>query len=125
MKNVERKGHLKNVERKDLKLPICLLAIFAIALFIRIYFNYSIAMSRGVVGGGSDPWYHLRIIEYILANGNNLVWDNMLNYPLEWHNPRPPGFTFSIAIFAKIFAPLFGGIEHSKMAVFILYPAIF
>jgi len=100
---------------------IGLIAIFCIALFLMCFFNWSTGIAGETMGAGTDPWYHLRVVEYILENGRNLRWDPLLNFPSGWHNPRPIGFTFTAAFVAK----LLGGAESSAIAALNILPAIF
>ena len=58
--------------------------------------------------GGSDPWYMKRVVDYILANEAHLIMDADRAYPLGGVNPRPPLFTWSIAILAMILEPMLG-----------------
>ncbi|HEY6238767.1 MAG TPA: STT3 domain-containing protein, partial [Thermoplasmata archaeon] len=60
-------------------------------------------------GGGSDSFYHSRVMTSIIANHSNLVRDQLLNYPLTAVNPREPLFDWMNAISGMIFAPFFGG----------------
>lgn len=96
---------------------IGLVVIFGVALFLTCFFNWSMGVAGETMGGGPDPWYHLRVVEYILENGRNLRWDPLLNYPFGWHNPRPIGFTFTAALVAKIMGSAISAIN--------VVPAIF
>ena len=58
--------------------------------------------------GGSDPWYMKRVVDYILANEAHLVMDADRAYPLGGFNPRPPLFTWSIAILSMLLEPMLG-----------------
>ena len=58
--------------------------------------------------GGSDPWYMKRVVDYILANNAHLIFDADRAYPLGGVNPRPPLFTWSIALLAMILEPMLG-----------------
>jgi len=109
----------------DAKKVIGLGAVFGVVLFITCFFNWGPAVSGRSLGGGPDPWYHLRVVEHIMESGGNLRWDPLLNYPFGWHNPRPIGFTFTAAIFARLFQPLFGSAEESAIAVLNVLPAFF
>ncbi len=100
---------------------ISLIVLFGVALFLTCFFNWSTGISGEAMGGGTDPWYHLRVVEYILENGRNLRWDPLLNFPFGWHNPRPIGFTFTAALVAR----LLGGAESSAIAALNILPAIF
>lgn len=65
--------------------------------------------------GGSDPWYMKRVVDYILANNAHLVFDADRFYPVGGINPRPPLFTWSLAIGAMILTPFLG--ENASDAV--------
>ena len=55
--------------------------------------------------GGSDPWYMKRVVDYILANNAHLVVDADRFYPVGGINPRPPLFSWSMAIGAMALEP--------------------
>ena len=73
--------------------------------------------------GGSDPWYMKRVVDYILAQNAHLVLDADRAYPLGGINPRPPLFTWCLAIGAMIMEPVLGddAVWWSMLAL----PAIF
>ena len=78
---------------------IILVAIIFIALFVRSYFGYSTAVDNGfLVAGGSDSYYHQRVIEYVEETGTHLVNDPLLNYPMGVRNMRPPLYDWSVAV---------------------------
>ena len=58
--------------------------------------------------GGSDPWYMMRTVEYILAEHNHFIIDMDRSYPLGAINPRPPLFSWSLALGGMLLAPLLG-----------------
>ncbi len=58
--------------------------------------------------GGSDPWYMKRVVDYIIANDAHLIMDADRAYPLGGINPRPPLFTWSIAILSMLLEPMLG-----------------
>ena len=57
--------------------------------------------------GGSDPWYMKRVVDYILANNAHMIVDADRFYPVGGINPRPPLFTWSIAVVAMLLEPFF------------------
>ena len=57
--------------------------------------------------GGSDPWYMKRVVDYILANNAHMIYDADRFYPVGGINPRPPIFTWSIAVVASLLNPFF------------------
>ncbi len=76
---------------------------FVVALTVRVVWNVVPAMNASGTGtwdmsGGSDPWYMKRIVDYILANNSHLVFDADRAYPMGAINPRPPLFTWSLAL---------------------------
>lgn len=74
--------------------------------------------------GGSDPWYMKRVVDYILANNAHLIMDADRFYPIGGINPRPPLFTWSIAILASILAPFVGSEDAVWWAILSL-PAVY
>jgi len=82
---------------------VILVAILFIAFFVRVYFGYSISVDNGyLVSGGSDSYYHERVIDYVMTTGEHLVIDPMLNYPNEMRNARPPLYDWSVAVSASL-----------------------
>jgi len=99
-------------ERMNPKYVIALLVgIFVLALFVRVYFSIEIGTEDDGfrMTGGSDPYYHKRVVDYVLEENEHLEFDEMLNYPLGGENPRPPLFDWAMAVVGILFAPLFGG----------------
>ncbi len=89
-----------------------LLTSFALAFLIRTIWQYPIIAKWGPLytyAGGSDSYYHSRVMSYIIMTGHNLVHDPMLKYPLGGTNPREPLFDWMNAILGILFAPFFGG----------------
>jgi len=89
-----------------------LLTAFAFAFSIRTIWAYPIIQKWGalyVYAGGSDSYYHSRVMQYIILTGHNLIHDPMLKYPIGGTNPREPLFDWMNAILGLIFAPFFGG----------------
>ena len=86
---------------------------FLIGLAIRIQ-HYSVPSMNALgtnqwdMTGGSDPWYMKRVVDYILANNAHLVYDADRFYPIGGINPRPPLFSWSMAIGAMILEPFVG-----------------
>ena len=74
-----------------------------VAFVIRVVWNVVPAMNAQVIGewdmsGGSDPWYMKRIIDYVAVERAHLVFDADRNYPVGGLNPRPPLFSWSLAM---------------------------
>ncbi len=91
---------------------VLLLSAFGIALLIRSVWMAPIIEQFGalnVYGGGSDSFYHSRVMTYIILNHHNLVSDPLLHYPFSAVNPREPLFDWMNAIFGILFARFFGG----------------
>jgi len=90
---------------------IMIFSAFIIGLAIRIQW-YAVPSMNAYgtatwdMTGGSDPWYMKRVVDYILAQNAHLIVDADRSYPLGGINPRPPLFTWSLAIGAMILAPL-------------------
>lgn len=99
-----------------------LLTAFAMAFAIRTIFAYPIIQQFGnlyVYAGGSDSYYHSRVMQYIIANHTNLIFDPLLHYPIGAINPREPLFDWMNAILGIVFAPLFGGNAVNAGAFFL------
>lgn len=106
--------------------PVLVIAvILLLALFLRSYYVYGIAADNGwLMSGGSDSYYYHRLIEYGATTGDHLHIDPMLNFPDGARNPRPPLYTFSAAVPAVIFQPLFGNLDDSIGFFFITSTAM-
>ncbi|NLI74218.1 MAG: hypothetical protein GX369_05565, partial [Euryarchaeota archaeon] len=88
---------------------LVLVAIILIALFVRSYFVYSTSVDNGfLVAGGSDSYYHQRVIDYVQDTGSHLVHDPLLNYPMGMRNPRPPIYDWSVAVTGQLISGLTG-----------------
>jgi dolichyl-diphosphooligosaccharide--protein glycosyltransferase len=80
-----------------------------LALFVRSYFGYSTSVDNGyLVSGGSDSYYHMRVIDHVVATGDQLLFDDLLNYPNGMMNPRPPLYDWSVAVFGMFISTLTG-----------------
>ena len=76
---------------------------FLIALFVRTAWNVIPAMNANGTGlwdmtGGSDPWYMKRVVDYVIAERSHLIFDHDRAYPAGGINPRPPLFSWSLAL---------------------------
>jgi len=88
---------------------LVLAAIILIALFVRSYFGYGSSGDNGfLVAGGSDSYYHERVIDYVQATGEHLVIDDLLNYPLGMRNARPPLYDWSVAVSGQVLSKVTG-----------------
>ncbi|MGI0150643.1 MAG: hypothetical protein ACREC5_01740, partial [Thermoplasmata archaeon] len=101
---------------------VILLAAFSLAIVVRSLWAYSIFQQWGslyVYGGGSDSFYHSRVMVYIIQNHTNLIRDYGLHYPVGEINPREPLFDWSNAVFGILFQGFFspsGGQPASVVA---------
>ena len=78
------------------------LALFT-ALVVRSAWNVIPAMNAAGTGlwdmtGGSDPWYMKRVVDYVIAERSHLIFDSDRSYPVGGINPRPPLFSWSLAL---------------------------
>jgi len=78
------------------------LAVF-VALAVRTGWNVLPAMNAASTGiwdmtGGSDPWYMKRVVDYIIAERSHFIFDHDRAYPMGAINPRPPLFSWSLAL---------------------------
>ena len=103
-----------------------MLGIFLLALTIRSAWTLDAATEDGFkLTGGSDPYYHKRVVDYVMENGEHLVRDEMLNYPYGANNNRPPLFDWSIAIAGLVLAPFFGDAAESTWWAMEVLPAVY
>jgi asparagine N-glycosylation enzyme membrane subunit Stt3/uncharacterized membrane protein len=84
------------------------------ALAVRTLWNVIPAMNAAGTGewdmtGGSDPWYMKRVIDYILAQNSHFVIDMDRSYPVGSINPRPPLFSWTLALGGTLLNPFLGG----------------
>ena len=76
---------------------------FITALVVRVAWNVIPAMNASGTGlwdmsGGSDPWYMKRVVDYVIAERSHLIFDHDRAYPNGGINPRPPLFSWSLAL---------------------------
>ncbi|MDG6221607.1 MAG: STT3 domain-containing protein, partial [Candidatus Thermoplasmatota archaeon] len=94
---------------------IALVLIFLLALFVRSAFAVGPAVSNSpvegdfVVSGGSDSYYHKRIVDYIAQEGRHFMEDPLLNFPQGAPNPRPGLWHWTVVTSGYAFSPFFGG----------------
>ena len=89
-----------------------LLTAFGLAFLIRTVFAYPVIAQWGPLftyAGGSDSYYHSRVMAYIITTHQNLIHDPMLRFPVGSTNPREPLFDWMNAVLGIVFAPFFGG----------------
>ncbi len=114
-----------NISAEKLRVPLMLALMVAFALFLRVYWGIEPSIHNGyAVSGGSDSYYHEKIIGYILSHRHQLLNDPMLNYPIGAVNPRPPLFHWAIVLMGYVFAPFIGEYNGAILSL-ILFPAIF
>lgn len=102
-----------------------LIGIFVLAMFLRAYFGFSQATDPAfLVSGGSDSYYHKRIIDYAVDNGKHLVFDPLLGYPIGLRAGRPPLYDWSVAVTGIVFSPLFSSVDVSVWYSFLFSTAV-
>ena len=72
-------------------------------LAVRTGWNVLPAMNASGTGlwdmsGGSDPWYMKRVVDYVVYQKSHLIVDADRAYPMVAINPRPPLFSWSLAL---------------------------
>jgi dolichyl-diphosphooligosaccharide--protein glycosyltransferase len=112
--------------RKNWSSIIALVLIFFLALYLRSYFAFDLATDTGfVVSGGSDSYYHKRVIDYVVDTGHHLVEEPLLAYPFgSQASGRPPMFDWSVAVSGMAVAPLFPDVDTSVWYSFIFSTAL-
>ena len=103
---------------------------FIVALAIRIQWYFVPSMnSSGLeswdLTGGSDPWYMKRVVDYVVAENAHLIWDADRNYPVGGINPRPPLFSWSMALVAMLLTNLGLSSDESIWYAMLALPAVF
>ncbi len=107
------------------KTGIALTLAFFFSLFLSLYFVIGPAVKADfAVSGGSDAYYNMRIVSYILSTHHQLLFDPSLNYPIGLENPRPPFFMWFAVMLGYAFSPLLGGVYNSTMTMFLASTAI-
>ena len=109
---------------------IMVFVAFMVALSIRIQWYFVPSMnSEGLYSwdltGGSDPWYMKRVVDYVVANNAHLIFDADRNYPVGGINPRPPLFSWSMALGAMFLTKLGLSADESVWYAMTALPAIF
>lgn len=110
--------------RQRLNVTLILVSIFALALFVRAFFAYDLALRDLLVSGGSDAYYYAWINEYIAATGNHLVRDPNLNFPLGMNNPRPPIYAWSVTLSGLLVGYVQGSVELGIWQSFLFSTAL-
>ena len=103
---------------------------FVTALVIRTLWNVLPALNGASTAewdmtGGSDPWYMKRAIDYILAQNSHFLVDMDRSYPVGSINPRPPLFSWSLAMVGQLLAPFVGDIDEAAWWAVAAMPAVY
>jgi len=100
--------------------------IFAIALYIRAVLPYkSVFLADGTIRfGGNDPWYHMRIVDYILHNyPHTLTYDAFTEFPYGHFQHYGPLYDQTIAFISIVLG--FGQPStHLVNTVGVYFPAV-
>ena len=116
----------RKIEKVNWTTVLMLMAIFLFSLYIRTAWTFEAATEDGFeLTGGSDPYYHKRVVDYVAENGEHLERDPMLNYPYGANNNRPPLFDWSIAIIGLAMSPFFDSTEESVWWSMEVLPALY
>ena len=96
---------------------ISVFGALAAAITVRVLWNVIPAMNAAGTGewdmtGGSDPWYMKRAIDYILAQNSHFIVDMDRSYPVGSINPRPPLFSWTLALGGELLNPFLDGDAH-------------
>ena len=112
--------------RKALLLSVVLAVIVILGFFLRTYYVLGVSVQSNFgVSGGSDSFYHERVIQYIVSTGHQLIRDPLLNYPVGANDPRPPFFEWSVVSMAYMYLPFVKGMGDALGYSLILISAIF
>ena len=82
---------------------ILLASAVIVGFLIRTGWNVLPAMNANITGiwdmsGGSDPWYMKRVVDYIIMERSHFIFDADRAYPVGGINPRPPLFSWYLAL---------------------------
>ncbi|MCI4323090.1 MAG: hypothetical protein L3K03_03565 [Thermoplasmata archaeon] len=97
-----------------------LLTAFSLAFLVRTIFTIGVFAQFGwlnIYAGGSDSFYHARVMTFIIENHINLVRDMALRYPNGAINPREPLFDWMNAILGILFQGFFTSVNGQPPAV--------
>ena len=110
--------------RRSLSLTIILGGIFTLALFIRSYFAFELALGDFLLSGGSDAFYFGWILDNIVTTGQHLIGDRMLNHPVGGINPRPPIYVWSVALIGMLVGNVQGNVNAGILQTFLFSTAV-
>ena len=68
---------------------------------------------------------HERVVDYVIAENAHLIWDADRNYPVGGINPRPPLFSWSMAIGAMMLTNLGMNSDDAVWFSMLALPAIY
>lgn len=112
--------------KRALGISLILAVIVLFGFFLRTYYVLGVSVNSNFgVSGGSDSFYHERVIQYIVATGHQLIRDPLLNYPVGANDPRPPFFEWSVVSMAYFYLPFVKGMGDALGYSLILISAIF
>ncbi|RLF48500.1 MAG: peptide transporter, partial [Thermoplasmata archaeon] len=120
----------------DNRTALILIAIFVFAFTLRSLSAYWPSVSNSPipgefsVSGGSDSYYHRRIIDYMLSTHRSMSYQNtidpLLNYPISARNPRPPFYHWFVVLSAYIISPFtHGDVYLASWYTFIFSTSLF
>jgi len=110
--------------RRNWTTPVILLGIFLVALYLRAYFPWDLAIQDRLLSGGSDAFYYERIVNHCAETGTQLVFDPRLAYPMGLTNPRPPLFSWTTCVAGEAVSPFFGSEWEAVTVVFLSSTAV-
>ncbi len=124
MPGLKFRDKIKRIQWSNARIPFILALIVIFAFFLRTYWAVGPSLQQGfAVSGGSDSYYHEKIIFYIINSRHQLLNDPMLNYPIGVDNPRPPLFHWGIVMLSYVFYPFMNPYDAALLAL-IIFPAI-
>ncbi len=126
MVKINMRMSLSDESKRDIVIIVLMISIVLLGLFLRTYYVAVPSIQNGfAVSGGSDSFYHERVIDYIVATGHQLIHDPMLNYPIGMNDPRPPIFEWSVVAMAYLFLPFVGSMTNALGYSLVMISAIF
>ena len=111
--------------------PLVVGSALIFGLMIRVMWNILPAMNATGTGlwdmtGGSDPWYMKRAVDYVVMHQSHFILDSDRYYPLGGVNPRPPLFTWTLALGGMLVNAITGiDLEQAVWYSVVAMPAIF
>jgi len=104
---------------------IALLIIFGIALALRVSVPYeNIFTGDGIIFGGKDPWYHMRLVENLVQHfPHRIAFDPFTFYPFGQDVPFAPFFDLLLGFVIWVIG-LGSPSQHTIETVGAYFPAI-